>query len=72
MDGLLGAAVALAGLGAALGAALVAWRWWLADRAEERKLRAEAVRVDVEALRLLPGRVAELEQQLKTLAWRKG
>lgn len=71
MDGVLGAVVAAGGIGAAL----VAWRWWLNDRADERKTQADAAaaaaKADSETLRLLPGRVAELEAQVKNLAWRK-
>lgn len=75
MDGLFGTLSIAA-------AALVAWRWWLTDRAEarrlaaseaaeERHLRAEAMKLDLELLRKLPARVDELEHTVKQLGWKK-
>lgn len=75
MDGLLGAV--------AFGVfSLVAWRWWLTDRAEarrvatseaaeERQLRKESLRVDMEEIRKLPARITELESSVKALGWKK-
>ena len=54
-------------LGVAAGG-LVAWRWWLTERAAERR---ERVQVDQKALDALPGRISALEQQVKELEWRK-
>lgn len=47
--------------------ALVAWRWWLADRALERR---ERVAIDQAKLDALPHRISALEQRLEQLEWR--
>ena len=69
MDGLLVAAVTVPSLG------LVAWRWWLSDRAAARAhelaLRQQVVQVEESTLRGLPSRVQALEMAVKEAAWRK-
>lgn len=69
MDGLLVAAVTVPSLG------LVAWRWWLSDRAamraHELALRQQVVQTEEATLRGLPLRVQALEVAMKDAAWRK-
>lgn len=69
MDGLLVAAVTLPFAG------LVAWRWWLVDRASARAheaaLRQQVVQAEEAVLRGLPLRVQALEVAVKDAAWRK-
>ena len=69
MDGLLIAAVTLPTAG------LVAWRWWLVDRAAARAhevtLRQQVVQAEESVLRGLPLRVQALEVAVKDAAWRK-
>ena len=68
MDGLVGAAVVVAG-------ALVAWRWWLADksatRAHELEVRKQVVAVEQKALDAIPGRLSALEADVQALRWKK-
>lgn len=64
MDGVLAAVVALAGVGGAL----VAWRWWLLDKAEGRK---QVVQVDQKAIDSYAGRISALEAEIKDLRWTK-
>ena len=56
-------------------AALVAWRWWLEDRAAAREheaaLRALVVKAEETEIRQLPEKVASVERRLKELEWRK-
>lgn len=47
---------------------LVAWRWWLTERAAERR---ERVVVDQAKLDALPTRLSALEQQVRDLEWKK-
>ena len=69
MDGILVAAVTVPGV------ALVAWRWWLNDRAASRahemSLRQQVVQVEETTLRGLPSRVQALEMAIKDAGWRK-
>lgn len=63
MDALL---FALTVLGVSAGA-LVAWRWWLTERALERR---ERVAVDQSKLDAMPSRLASLEQRVEAMEWR--
>jgi hypothetical protein len=69
MDGFLTAAVTVPVAG------LVAWRWWLADKAAARShelaLKQQAERAEDAMLRALPARVQALELAVKEAAWRK-
>lgn len=72
MDGVLAAAVTAAVIAPS---ALLAWRWWLADKAETRKhelvMRQQVVQVEQKTLDGLAGRLSALESELKDLRWKK-
>lgn len=64
MDALLGAVTVLG----VAGCGLVAWRWWLADKAAAR---TERVVVDQAKLDALPARITALEQRVTDIEWRQ-
>lgn len=68
MDGLVAAVVVVAG-------GLVAWRWWLDSRREQRahelEIRKQVVSVDQKTLDGLAGRMTAVEEQVKTLGWKR-
>jgi hypothetical protein len=63
MAALLGAVTVLG----VAGCGLVAWRWWLADKAAAR---TERVAVDQAKLDSLPVRLMALEQRVTDVEWR--
>lgn len=68
MDGVVAALILSVG-------GLVAWRWWLDSRREQRahelELRKQVVAVEQKTLDGLAGRMTSLEEQMKTLAWKR-
>ncbi len=68
MDGALAVLVVVIG-------GLIAWRWWLVDKAatrlHEMALRQAVVVVDQKALDALPARIGALEEELKGIRWKK-
>ena len=77
MDGAVdgGAVIGAAVAGMATLAALVAWRWWLADRTAERAhvaaLHGRSVDTSQRALDALPGKMQALEERVRALEYRK-